>query len=107
AHTVTQPPANTFSHMLEFDVILFKSCFPTSNIESDEQLEAYRNYHLAIRDVIDQPAADARLDLARSGGARPTLKHGAEATKPCRAEDEIPAQRALYVQPGRFSAGRT
>ncbi len=27
---VTDPPSNTFSHMLQADVIIFKSCFPTS-----------------------------------------------------------------------------
>jgi len=52
--TVTDPPDNTFSHMLEFDVIIFKSCFPTSDIQSDEQFEAYRSYFLDMRDVMDQ-----------------------------------------------------
>jgi len=51
---VTDPPSNTFSHMLEFDVIMFKSCFPTSDIQSEEQFEDYRRYFLSIRDVIDQ-----------------------------------------------------
>ena len=51
---VTDPPSNTFSHMLEFDAILFKSCFPASDIASDEQFEEYRQYYLSIRDVIDQ-----------------------------------------------------
>ncbi len=51
---VTDPPENTLSHMLEFPVILFKSCFPSSNIESDAQFEEYRDYYLSIRDVIDQ-----------------------------------------------------
>jgi hypothetical protein len=51
---VTDPPANTLSHMLEFDVIIFKSCFPNSDIQSEEQFEDYRRYFLSIRDVIDQ-----------------------------------------------------
>ncbi len=51
---VTDPPSNTFSHMLAYDVILFKSCFPASNISSNEQFEEYQRYYLAIRDVIDQ-----------------------------------------------------
>jgi hypothetical protein len=51
---VTVPPANTFSHMLQYDIIIFKSCFPSSHIESDEQFEAYHDYYLSIRDVIDQ-----------------------------------------------------
>jgi hypothetical protein len=51
---VTDPPSNTFSHMLQADVIIFKSCFPTSNIDSEQMLADYKNYYLSIRDVIDQ-----------------------------------------------------
>ena len=51
---VTEPPTNTFSHMLEYDVIIFKSCFPSSNIDSDEMFQAYQRYFVSIRDVIDQ-----------------------------------------------------
>jgi len=35
-------------------VIVFKSCFPVSDIASQEQLETYQRYYLGIRDVIDQ-----------------------------------------------------
>jgi hypothetical protein len=51
---VGDPPDNTFSHMLEYDVIIFKSCFPSSDIQSEEQFETYRDYYLSIRDVIDE-----------------------------------------------------
>lgn len=51
---VTDPPANTFSHMLQYDVIIFKSCFPTSDIYDEDMLAAYQHYYLTIRDVIDQ-----------------------------------------------------
>ncbi len=54
AQRVTDPPQNTFSHMLTFDVIIFKSCFPNADIQSEEQFEEYRDYFLDIRDVIDQ-----------------------------------------------------
>ena len=50
----TDPPANTFSHMLQHDVIIFKSCFPTSDITDDDMFAAYQRYYLGIRDVIDQ-----------------------------------------------------
>jgi hypothetical protein len=50
----TDPPTNTFSHMLQYDVIIFKSCFPNSDIYDDEMLANYQRYYLAIRDVIDQ-----------------------------------------------------
>jgi hypothetical protein len=39
---------------MEHDVIAFKSCFPVSNIESEEQLAGYKSYYLAIRDRIDE-----------------------------------------------------
>ena len=47
-------PLNTFSGLLQHEVIIFKSCFPVSNITSDEQLEEYKSYYLAMRDVMDQ-----------------------------------------------------
>lgn len=51
---VTSPPSNTFSHMLEFDVVIFKSCFPSSHIADEWMFEQYQEYYLSIRDVIDQ-----------------------------------------------------
>jgi hypothetical protein len=39
---------------LQHEVIVFKSCFPASNITSDEQLQGYKSYYLAMRDVMDQ-----------------------------------------------------
>jgi hypothetical protein len=54
AQRVTKPPTNTLSHMLEYDVIIFKSCFPNADIQDDDQLENYRTYFLSIRDVIDK-----------------------------------------------------
>jgi len=47
------PPDNTFSHLMAYDVIVFKSCFPTSNIVDDGQLDAYRSYYHTIRDTTD------------------------------------------------------
>ncbi len=48
------PPDNTFSHLMEYDVIAFKSCFPTSNIGSDEQLEEYKGYYRSVRERMVQ-----------------------------------------------------
>ena len=47
-------PDNAFSQLMQYDVIAFKSCFPTSNIGSDEQLAEYQSYYRAIRDRIAQ-----------------------------------------------------
>ena len=48
------PPDNTFSLLMQYDVIVFKSCFPVSNIGDDGQLAAYRSHYLSIRDTVDQ-----------------------------------------------------
>jgi hypothetical protein len=47
-------PLNAFSGLMQHEVIAFKSCFPASNIASDERLQDYRRYYLSIRDVADQ-----------------------------------------------------
>jgi hypothetical protein len=51
---LNEPADNTFSHLMQYDVIAFKSCFPVSNIGSDEQLAEYQSYYRAIRDRIAQ-----------------------------------------------------
>ena len=54
AQPLHDPPDNTFSHLMQYDVIAFKSCFPTSNIGDDYQLDEYKSYYLSIRDRMDQ-----------------------------------------------------
>jgi len=54
AQPLHDPPDNTFSHLMQYDVIAFKSCYPVSNIWGDEQLAEYQSYYLSIRDRIDQ-----------------------------------------------------
>jgi hypothetical protein len=54
AQPLDDPPDNTFSELMQYDVIAFKSCFPTSNIQSDEQLAEYKSYYLSIRDRMDE-----------------------------------------------------
>ncbi|MBU1880147.1 MAG: CIA30 family protein, partial [Chloroflexi bacterium] len=48
------PPDNTFSYLMQYDVIAFKSCFPTSNIGDDDQLNQYKAYYHTIRNRMDQ-----------------------------------------------------
>lgn len=47
-------PLNAFSGLMQHEVIIFKSCFPVSNITSDAQLEQYKVYYLQMRDVMNQ-----------------------------------------------------
>jgi hypothetical protein len=54
AQPETNPPSNAFSRMLQFDVIAFKPCFTILNIESDKQLDEYKQHYLTIRDGMDK-----------------------------------------------------
>lgn len=54
AQSLHVPPDNTFSYLMQYDVIAFKSCFPTSNIGDDAQLAEYKDYYLSIRDRMDE-----------------------------------------------------
>lgn len=47
-------PLNAFSGLMQHKVIVFKSCFPVSNITSDAQLKGYQAYYLQMRQVMDQ-----------------------------------------------------
>jgi hypothetical protein len=54
AQPLHAPPDNAFSHLMEYDVIAFKSCYPVSDIETDDQLDEYESYYRSIRDRVDQ-----------------------------------------------------
>ena len=47
-------PLNAFSGLLQHEVVVFKSCFPASNIATDDQLDEYKSYYLGMRAVMDQ-----------------------------------------------------
>jgi len=47
-------PLNGFSGLMQHEVVIFKSCFPVSNIADDAQLEQYRAYYLQMREVMDR-----------------------------------------------------
>ncbi len=53
AQPVYALPLNALSGLLQHEVIVFKSCFPASNIVSDEQLEQDKVWYLGMRDVMD------------------------------------------------------
>ncbi len=42
------------SWLAEYDIIMFKSCFPVTKIETDEQLQHYKDRYLKIRESIDK-----------------------------------------------------
>lgn len=53
AQSVYPLPLNALSGLLQHEVIVFKSCFPASNITSDDQLQQYKNWYLGMRAVMD------------------------------------------------------
>lgn len=54
AQTPQSAPVNTLSGLLQHEVILFKSCFPNSNIDSQEKLDSLKKIYLGIRDTVDR-----------------------------------------------------
>lgn len=50
---VFNPSRNALSHALDFDVIIFKSCYPVTAIADDGQLQTYRSHYLSIQTTID------------------------------------------------------
>jgi hypothetical protein len=50
---IHDPPDNTFSYLMQYDVIIFKSCFSASNIWDDSMLADYLSDYRQIRDVMD------------------------------------------------------
>lgn len=51
---LTDPAANAISHLLQFDVIAFKSCFTIFPIQSEAQLERYTQGYRTVRKAMDR-----------------------------------------------------
>lgn len=47
-------PVNAFSGLLQHEVIIVKSCFPNSHIQSEEQLREMQGYYLKMRERMDR-----------------------------------------------------
>ena len=47
-------PWNALSGLLQHEVIVFKSCYPVSDIRTDGMLEEYRSYYRSVRSVMDR-----------------------------------------------------
>lgn len=51
---VYELPVNTLSGLLQHEVIIFKSCYPASDLVSDEQLRQRQDWYVQMRAVMDQ-----------------------------------------------------
>lgn len=47
-------PDHALSRIMQYDVILFKSCYPSAYIEDAATLEEYKGYYRSIRDFMDR-----------------------------------------------------
>jgi len=47
-------PLNTFSGLLQHEVIVFKSCYPVSDITSEAKLDEYKAYYREMREVMEK-----------------------------------------------------
>jgi hypothetical protein len=47
-------PINTFSSLMQHEVIILKSCYPANNLGDEAKAAAYRNDYLKMRDVMAQ-----------------------------------------------------
>ncbi len=93
----SEPPATTLGWMLEYDVILFKSCFPASNITDEEMLSNYRRAFLTIRSVVD--LHPDRLFIAFT--PPPLVPNETDAANATRAQEW-----ARYLTSDEFLSGR-
>lgn len=91
------PPDNTFSYLMQYDVIAFKSCYPVSNIGSDEQLAEYQAYYLTIRARVAQHPEKLFVDVTQP----PQVPGSSD-------RDEARRARALadWLNSGQFLGGQ-
>jgi hypothetical protein len=80
SQTVHSPPDNAFSRLLQHEVIIVKSCFPNSGIDSDAELEQNKNWYLQMRDIVDQHA-DRIFIILTSPPLHPLSTDASEATR--------------------------
>ncbi len=95
---VSTPPNNALSHLLSFDVIIFKSCYTAASIGSDTRLQTHKDQYLTIRDTIDRYPQKLFIPMTP-----PPLR--ASLTKP---EDAARARRfADWMHSDAFTGGRS
>lgn len=54
AQPIYNTPINVLSSLMQYEVIMFKSCFPANSIQSDQQLQDYKTWYVGMRDFMDQ-----------------------------------------------------
>ena len=80
AQPVTHPAQNAFSRLLQHDVIIVKSCFPNSAIQSEAMVNAFQGHYLHMRDVMDSHPNHLFI-LVSSPPLHPLATNAAEAQR--------------------------
>jgi hypothetical protein len=102
AQPLHDPPDNAFSHLMQYDVIAFKSCYPTSNIGSDDQLNEFKGYYLTARDTMDQ-YPDKVFIVVTQPPQVPGESNAAEGTRARALADWLKSDEYLAGHPNVFT----
>jgi hypothetical protein len=95
-------PINTFSGLLQHEVILTKSCFaPTSNISNDEQLAQYERYYVEMRDSIS-PHPDKIFVILTQPPLNPAETNPQEAIRARKLANWLKSDEYLNSYPNLF-----
>lgn len=98
---VTDPPENAFSRLLQHEVIITKSCFPNSAIESDERQEQFQTWYLRMRDAMDQHP-DRMFIVVTTPPLHPLATNVNEAQRARAVADWLKSDAYLGGQPNVF-----
>ena len=98
---VTDPPSNAFSRLLQHEVIIFKSCFPNSAIESERMREDFQAWYLLMRDAFDQHP-DHIFILVTSPPLHPLATNPDEAARARFVADWLKSDAYLQGHPNLF-----
>ena len=95
-------PLNTFSGLLQHEVIIVKSCYPNSAIDSEEHLAQDKAYYLTIRDVMDKHP-DKIFIIVTTSPLTPTETNPQDAARARAMADWLKSDEFLKGHPNLFT----
>ncbi len=98
---VSDPPQNAFSHLLQHEVIIVKSCYPNSAVKDAEMQQQFQDWYLQMRDVIDAHP-DNLFIIMSSPPLHPLATTDAEAARARAVADWLLSDDFLGGHPNLF-----